>query len=80
MKTAVSLPDELFYKVEELAFLLDVSRSEVFQKAIDQYIKNYDSEMVLNQLNKVYSTEPSALNEKTHIIQLETLKNNNETW
>ena len=38
MKTAVSLPDELFERAEELAARLGKSRSQVYREALAEYL------------------------------------------
>jgi predicted transcriptional regulator len=38
MKTAVSLPDELFRRVERLAKAQKLSRSAVYRKALEAYV------------------------------------------
>ncbi len=38
MKTAVSIPDELFRRADELAQRLGKSRSEVYREALAEYV------------------------------------------
>lgn len=42
MKTAVSIPDELFRKADELARRLRKSRSQVYQEALAEYLLRRD--------------------------------------
>ena len=44
MKTAVSLPKHVFYKAEQLAKQLGMSRSELYKKALEKYLEQQDSE------------------------------------
>ena len=55
MKTAISLPDDLFEKVNELAEELHLSRSRIFTEAVRDYIARRKNEKILQALNKVYS-------------------------
>ncbi|MBI5197535.1 MAG: ribbon-helix-helix protein, CopG family [Nitrospirae bacterium] len=55
MKTAISLPDDLFEMVEELSEELHLSRSRIFSDAVRDYIAKRRSEEILRQLNEVYS-------------------------
>ena len=64
MKTAVSLPDDLFEKVEELAEELHLSRSRIFAEAVRDYITKQKNEEILRTLNQVYS-EAETEAEKT---------------
>ncbi len=38
MKTAISLPDDLFRRADQLAHTLGKSRSEVYQEALAEYL------------------------------------------
>ncbi|MEH1937364.1 MAG: ribbon-helix-helix domain-containing protein [Nostoc sp.] len=61
MKTAISLPDSVFEEAEALARELGVSRSELYTKALKAYLRKYNRNQMLNQLNTVYSEESSEL-------------------
>ncbi|MDR9404906.1 MAG: hypothetical protein RI580_15875 [Halothece sp. Uz-M2-17] len=61
MKTAISLPDQIFEEAESLAQYLGVSRSELYTRALQAYLQKYNREETFKQLNKVYSKESSAL-------------------
>lgn len=61
MKTAISLPDPVFHQAEALAEQLGLSRSELYAQALQAYLKKHNRGRILNQLNQVYSTEPSQL-------------------
>jgi metal-responsive CopG/Arc/MetJ family transcriptional regulator len=43
MKTAISIPDELFSAAEEAARRMAVSRSEFYAKAVEAYLRESDS-------------------------------------
>lgn len=57
MKTAISLPDELFEAAERVARRLGVSRSELYQKALSKFIESQNSAAVTAELNAVYTTQ-----------------------
>ena len=61
MKTAISLPDQIFEEAEALAQQLGMSRSELYTKALKAYLRRYNRERILSKLNEVYSKEPSEL-------------------
>ena len=63
VKTAISLDRDLFKKANKLSAEMDVSRSKLFQFAIESYIRQYDNKQILNKLNKIYSGE-STVKEK----------------
>ena len=59
VKTAISLDEELFNKVDKLAHKLHVSRSRVFSVAVQDYLKKQENKALLAQLNEAYSDQPS---------------------
>jgi metal-responsive CopG/Arc/MetJ family transcriptional regulator len=53
MKTAVSIPDEVFEKVEKLAKRARKSRSEVFSAALREYVARHAPDEVTESINRV---------------------------
>ena len=58
MKTAISIPDALFNAAERLAKRMGISRSELYQKAVEAYLKKYRQESVTEAIDKVYASMP----------------------
>ena len=52
MKTAVSIPDEVFEKVERLAKRARKSRSEVFSAALREYVARHAPDEVTESINQ----------------------------
>jgi metal-responsive CopG/Arc/MetJ family transcriptional regulator len=61
MKTAISVPDETFNHAENLAKRLKVSRSELYVKALEHYLKLHDDEALTENFNKVYENIDSRI-------------------
>lgn len=61
MKTAISLPDELFSAADSLARRLGVSRSELYATAVAELLAKHTASEITARLDQVYGTEPSAL-------------------
>lgn len=78
MKTAISLPDPLFAAVEELSERLGVSRSELFQRAMERLLGEYDERRVTEALNAVYASEPSGVDPVLSRMQAASL--GREEW
>lgn len=55
MKTAVSIPDGLYLEAEKVAKSLRIPRSQLFAKAIREYIDSHKTTNVTERLNEVYS-------------------------
>lgn len=68
MKTAISIPDEMFREVEKFAEEHNCSRSEVFVIAVKEFLEKLKSRKLLDALNAAYSEaesmEEKALREK----------------
>lgn len=73
MKTAISVPDDLFARADELARRTGVSRSEIYVRALREYVIARDSEHVLRALNLVDSTQGSSIDEDLMQAQVEIL-------
>lgn len=53
MKTAVSIPDDLFDEAEVLARELKTSRSAIYARALAAFIDTHDPDRVTEAMNKV---------------------------
>lgn len=53
MKTAISLPDEIFERAERLARRLKKSRSELYREAVAEYVARHDPEAVTEALDQL---------------------------
>lgn len=53
MKTAVSVPDEIFAKAERLARRMKKSRSELFSNALAEYVARHAPDHVTETMNQV---------------------------
>lgn len=52
MKTAVSIPDEVFEEAERLARRMKRSRSEVYSRALAEYVARHASDRVTEAMNQ----------------------------
>ena len=55
VKTAISLDEKLFDKVNKLANELHVSRSRLFTLAVKDYLQKQENQTLLAQLNDAYA-------------------------
>jgi metal-responsive CopG/Arc/MetJ family transcriptional regulator len=55
MKTAISLPDSLYTEAERTAKRLGIPRSQLYAKALEEFIQRHDRQMVSERLNKTYA-------------------------
>lgn len=61
MKTAISLPDELFRRAEDLARRLGIPRSQLYARALSDYVAANSPEHTTAALNDVYADAASSL-------------------
>lgn len=55
MKTAVSLPDEVFENAERLASRLKVSRSELYARALQDFVRRHAPDAVTEAYDQICS-------------------------
>ena len=61
MKTAISIPDDIFQSAEQLARRLGMSRSELYVQALKSYLQEYHEDGVTDALNTIYGDVPAHL-------------------
>ena len=74
MKTAISLPDEVFDAAEALARARGLSRSELYARAVREYVERQRREGVTARLNEVYADDQEALDPILARMQLASLQ------
>jgi predicted transcriptional regulator len=60
MKTAVSIPDDLFRKADELAHRTGKSRSEVYRDALNDYVSRREPGAVTRALDEIADEHSAA--------------------
>jgi hypothetical protein len=74
VKTAVSMPDELFRLAEAAARRLRLSRSELYANAIAEYLKRQQGSAITQRLNEVYARCSAKLEPGLHRAQVKSLE------
>lgn len=54
MKTAISLPDDLFEAADELASRLGLPRSQLYARALEEFLAKHAGSRVTERLDEVY--------------------------
>ncbi|MHC5004361.1 MAG: ribbon-helix-helix protein, CopG family [Planctomycetota bacterium] len=79
MKTAISIPDDLFDAADRLARRLDMSRSELYQRAVQAFLNEHDQDAVTETLNHVHTK--SETGRVDHVVkQLRNVWLDVEEW
>jgi len=74
MKTAISLPDDLFESADALAKRLGVSRSELYATAVAEFLAKHQHAKVTERLDDVYGHQPSGLERSLRRAQRRSLR------
>jgi len=82
MKTAISLPDQLYEEAEKTAQSLGIPRSQLFAKALEEFIAFHKRENITERLNRVYGkTDVSQFQDVSNAVT-ESIRNltKNDAW
>ena len=60
MKTAVSIRDEVFDAAEHAASVMGISRSQLYTKAVEEFVSRHSREHVTERLDAVYGGAESS--------------------
>ena len=71
VKTAISLPESLFARVEKLAREMKVSRSRVFVLALENFVRDDQDRMLFEKINQAYQAAPQTDAEQ---VQLKNIR------
>ena len=74
MKTAISIPDDVFEAAERWARRTERSRSQLFSDALREYLARHTSDDVTEAMNRVCVDVGVAVDEFTASAARETLK------
>lgn len=78
MKTAISVPDEVFEAAERAAKKLGVSRSEFYSNAVRDFIERYGREGITQSLDNVYASSESGVDKALAAMQWSSIPK--EEW
>jgi metal-responsive CopG/Arc/MetJ family transcriptional regulator len=78
MKTAISIPNNVFEQAESLARKLKISRSELFTEAVKVYLKENHVEDVTAKLDEIYGSIDSSLD--VDLLKAQTASLPKEEW
>jgi len=82
MKTAISIPDELFVSAEKTAKKLGIPRSQLFAKALEEFIQTHSKENITQKLNEIYSNKLTKDDDSISNISVSKLRKSlkNDSW
>jgi len=63
MKTAVSIPDDVFEEAERLALELQTSRSQLYSRALQEFVARHAPDRLTEAMNRVVDRVGTGLDE-----------------
>jgi len=78
MKTAISIPDNVYNAAEMVAKKLNISRSELYTKAVRDYVDKHVESQITEALNLVYEEADSSLD--SSLLNSQYLSLGDESW
>jgi len=78
MKTAISIPDKVFRSAERFAQVSNMSRSQLYARAVAEYVEKHRHRRITEALNEVYAKTPSKIDPV--LAKLQQISIFNEDW
>jgi len=78
MKTAISIPDNIFKKVEKTAKKMGLTRSRFFTVAVEEFIENHNPSQITERLNSIYENEINEIDQIIYSMQIQSI--DKEVW
>ena len=78
MKTAISIPNDIFITADRLAKRLSMSRSELYTNAVQKYITECRHIGVKEKLDQVYASEKASID--TALLNAQAASIPGEEW
>jgi metal-responsive CopG/Arc/MetJ family transcriptional regulator len=78
MKTAISIPDNVYASAERLAGRLGKSRSQLYVEALRSYLLKHQKDGITKRLDEVYASANSSVDKKLANLQHRSLPK--EEW
>ncbi len=78
MKTAISIPDQVFSRADRFARHRNMTRSALFTIAVEEFIQHHQHDDITEKLNEVYTKNDSSLDPVLNEIQ--SLSLSKEDW
>jgi metal-responsive CopG/Arc/MetJ family transcriptional regulator len=78
MKTAISIPDEVFDAADDMAKRLGISRSRLYATAVREFLDTHRNRGVTERLDQVYEYQDSRLD--LRVAEAQTASLDDEDW
>jgi rRNA-processing protein FCF1 len=73
MKTAISIPDYIFREAEKTAKSLGLSRSELYARAVLQFVEDFRNDHTTEALDRIFGKEDGELDSAIASMQASSI-------
>lgn len=80
MKTAISIRDEVFESAERMARSMGISRSDLYTRAVRDYVSRHSGEQITERLDAVYGDAPDASALDGTLARIQAVSLGDEDW
>jgi predicted DNA-binding protein len=84
VKTAISMPDDVFERATRLATALGVSRSALFTQAVERYLQQVEAESLTREIDAALERIGSTASDDSATVAVDAgrrrLMADDETW
>lgn len=74
MKTAISVPDDIFESADQLAKRRGVSRSELYVTALKDFLHKHGDDEITARLDEIYDSDQQGLDPALQSLQSRSLR------
>ena len=80
MKTAISIQDDIFEAAEETARELHISRSELYARAVREFVARHSRKNITGRLNQIYGDDGEASAVDAQLAEMQARSLEREKW
>lgn len=80
MKTAISIRDDIFESAERVARSMGISRSDLYTRAVRDYVSRHSGDRITERLDAVYGDDPDASALDDTLARIQTVSLGEEDW
>ncbi|MCY3940169.1 MAG: hypothetical protein OXG29_03690 [Gammaproteobacteria bacterium] len=80
MKTAISIQDDIFEAAEEAARELRISRSELYARAVREFVARHSHANITRRLNRIYEDNAQAFALDNRLAEMQSRSIERDKW
>ena len=80
MKTAISIQDDIFEAAEDAARELCISRSELYARAVREFVAKHSARNITRRLDLIYGNDEQASRLDPQLVEMQSRSLEAEEW